>query len=978
MNDIAPKYLSEKEINISQIGLFGYITEVLSVLSEDSINATSIVFKECFANAAENIESLYKMASIYQLDSYFAKAATMQFVLIIDEDDIIDNGVVNGNIIKFCIDSNTQFFIDNIPFKLEYDIQILSKKVNVNGYEHYIHNATYIMDNPLSFAFTTNKFIKSKVIKYNNQNFVSLLINLRQMEMNVFEEVIVNNDKINKYQFDFQIDDSDNIEIAGFEAFYQSPVATENSVQLIKKMENTPKLKNPFCFYSMPGKGLLKITFSNDQNYFVPEFNSNLTVNIYTTRGKAGNFNKYDGDDIRIITTPDKYAENSGLILFGQCYGSSQSGKDSPTLEEFRDIIVAAQSTVLSYTTDNDLKLFFESMTDAGNSEIMFIKRRDDILFRLFSAFILFRDNDGVIMPTNTCDLFIEEKDIDVIQGEDYRGVIKAGRLLEYVKGSKDKLKFLDEVKIEDSLDIYEDTYLYTLPFLTILSTNPTGVELYLNSIDHEYKLDTEENNNDSLIQFIVNGLQITRNSLTESKEKDEEGNYIEDGKYEISLRILPSTETIDIISKQVKDDTDLEGVRTFVSTYDDKTYTDEGIVKVIIAFETDNIESCYMELFLSDIKNDNSGEYFYDFKNYLYTDDYVNTKNKMRVKNSVKNMKTGEPVEEWFIPSNNLIINVYIFYKYSDDIVIETSLETINTSSHKFDIIDEAKGFTLTNIYSTKTENVDLIKPLDMIKCRLDYNYDVNNQEMYNYNIFSVPVVKANYIKTSDNFEKIVSSFSAIYEYLNSGLDKLTNNFNIDIKFYNTYGKSRHYIIDASAAEIEMYRIQRTSYVDPNLLEDKESDIAKVYVDPNKIFEYENEDIYGNISLFLDKVHLTLNFDIKPYFTTDTANLVDDVKNFILKFMKSNFDAYGNNSYFNSNLMKQLEVEFADKIEYIIFRGINDYPLKIQRLEPIIDESNIRIYYEKMLDYVPEYLNIHYKITNGTSTPSININIID
>ena len=69
LNNTAPKYLNNDEINISQVGLFGYITETLANQGEDGMNSTSIVFKECFANAAENIESLYLMAAIYQLEN---------------------------------------------------------------------------------------------------------------------------------------------------------------------------------------------------------------------------------------------------------------------------------------------------------------------------------------------------------------------------------------------------------------------------------------------------------------------------------------------------------------------------------------------------------------------------------------------------------------------------------------------------------------------------------------------------------------------------------------------------------------------------------------------------------------------------------------------------------------------------------------------------------------------------------------------
>ena len=100
VNEVAPKYLDVENMNMASTGLFGYITELLSTVAEDGMNATSMVFKECFANAAENPESLYLMAAIYQLENLFATPASMPFVLLIGEDDIITKGKDTSGIIN--------------------------------------------------------------------------------------------------------------------------------------------------------------------------------------------------------------------------------------------------------------------------------------------------------------------------------------------------------------------------------------------------------------------------------------------------------------------------------------------------------------------------------------------------------------------------------------------------------------------------------------------------------------------------------------------------------------------------------------------------------------------------------------------------------------------------------------------------------------------------------------------------------------
>ena len=64
LNEVAPKYLNTSEINLSNIGIFGYNTECLGTIAEDSANIASMLFKENFACCAESPETLYLMALI--------------------------------------------------------------------------------------------------------------------------------------------------------------------------------------------------------------------------------------------------------------------------------------------------------------------------------------------------------------------------------------------------------------------------------------------------------------------------------------------------------------------------------------------------------------------------------------------------------------------------------------------------------------------------------------------------------------------------------------------------------------------------------------------------------------------------------------------------------------------------------------------------------------------------------------------------
>lgn len=901
ISQIAPKYLSSDEMNMSQTGLFGYITETLSTLGEDGLNATSMVFKECFANAAENIESLYLMAAIYQLENFFATPATMQFILLIEEDEILSRAKNENGLLTFYIDSATRFEIDGMVFNLEYDIRINSKKARDSD---YIHTAQYVWDHSLTISKSKNQYIQSKIIRYNNENFLALLVTLRQMTSQEFHETIITNDRINVSEFDFNL--GSDVQIAGFEAYYTPPSSTSGEIQLIKKLANTAKLSDPFCFYTMPDEGVLRISFANDERFFIPEFNSQLRVVIYTTDGEKGNFDEYTGDDINVITYATKYSENNGLIIFGQCSGDSSGGNNVRTFDEFRNAVITAQSTVNSFSTANDLELYFKSLIEAGNTQIMFMKRRDDALVRLFNAFVLLTDSNKVVLPTNTCDLMIEEEDIDADYPSTYRSLIKAGRIYQYSNKFPGCLEVNDELTPESDLDPYEDDFLYTNPFLMILSSRPVNAGLYLNSVNDDIPLDTETVNKDSFVQFMVSSLNVKRNAV------------LGENKYRFTIKLLPTSADLSECVVLVKDDTLVtEDDRTFVNPTDGKTYIDLKKIQVMIAFQDSGTETCYFELELFQIDD------YYHFEGYIETDDYVSANNKVKLVNSVKDINTGLPLSEKFIPCNQIIANVYTFYKHED----------ISNMHHKYENIGVAVGLTMTNKYSSKTTMLDLITPLNMVNAFLSYNQyiDKDGKETYNYRIASVPMIKANYLKNEERFKKFVNIFSNIYGYLDQEIDRLTNNFNIDIKFYNTYGKSKNYTIG----------------------DDKDTEQP------------------------LNRTNIRLHFGVKPYYTTDIENLLKDLQEYILDYLRSGFDSHGNNALYISNLIRSIEDDYSDKVEHLIYRGIDNYDLSIQKIEPKITNENIQDYYSTMLDYVPEYINAYYKFNGGKYEPEIILDVI-
>ena len=327
-NNIAPKYFSLDTIDETNVGLFGYITEMLGMSIEDSFLATTMQFKETFPVTAEDPDSLYLMAALFQMDNHFATPAKVGFNILISEDDVISHGTYENGFYTLNLDRDMVIKIDDIEFRLDYDIRITSKK-SEGGYTHM---AYYIFDFNNSLSDITSPYIATRVHTHpeNNKRYVLLTLYLHQVTKTVIEDTVLNNDTINivtkEYSFTSQL--------ANFEIYYRES-SSAPWTQMNKFMANSTNVsKDPSCYYKFIDSDKLSISFNTDERYFIPKFNSELKIEMYTTQGANGNFEKYTGNELSIAGVSDKYTSNKGLIFIGNVSGASKGGYDAKSLDE--------------------------------------------------------------------------------------------------------------------------------------------------------------------------------------------------------------------------------------------------------------------------------------------------------------------------------------------------------------------------------------------------------------------------------------------------------------------------------------------------------------------------------------------------------------------------------------------------------------------------------------------------------------------
>ena len=982
ITEVSPKYFSKvKNMSDLNVGLFGYINDILGETTKDAFFSISSLYKEIFPQLAELPESIYNHALLYQLNNVFAVPAKCYFTLVIAEDIIINNGTISAGFTYFDIDSGMSFVIDGKNFMLDYDIRITTKKTS-NG---FIHSAQYIMDPLNSLSDLTNPYILTGIyIGENKKRYVSLQVQLHQVSKRTIENTITSNDTINAVTMEYPFDN----QLANFEIFYRAP-GSGSFVQLKKLLENTFKLEDPFCFYSLSNDNLLKISFTNDEHYFQPEYSSDIIIQLYTTLGKDGNFEQYDGTSIRVVGSYDKYESNRGVVFMGNVIGSAENGSDRMTIDELQNETVKSYSTVKSFTTTSDLQIYFNEVMQKANEKtrVLFMKKRDDVYERLYCSFILFKDDDNNIIPTNTLDLLIKPEDVDYNLSLTSRNVVNAGKIYEYIEDAEDPYARIKKgYTYESDLDEFENSsndFIYMNPFLMIMGTNPLDVGFYINTISSNLPVDYLEVNSDSFYQFVIDTIQIDRNALDGGFEEltneeiitkfglkfDSLGNILEESTYiyDDSLEIVTysftipedliitqehtSAKRIELQQKQLKefyhnyierkkkeyeitvqlspiasleeepfvlkqDDTSTDGVKVFKNIYDGYEYIDSGDLKIVLEFIGLKNNRCMFTV-MNLVGFD---EEFYTFKGRIYTNDYISTKQELQITGGIYDSETMEyDVRNMvLIPSIDAQIIIHVLYRYPDKKVI---------GSNEFTRYKGFEEYTLTNKYRINQSNLaNFVIPVKEIKSYVEYVTKIEEGK-YTFRLERVPLVKANYIKIKEARDKFFSSMQNIYKYLEVAMNQLPNNYNIDLKFFNTYGRSEHYYLVDSETKI-------------------------------------------------DKPNISLTYNAK-FDVIDPELLVEDLKKFIKEKIESEkITLTKSPSFYSSAVVAACFDKFPNLVYLDLFK-INHYGTEIQSLESDVNESNILQELISTDDIIPEYLNIDHIISKGVKSPQIFINVL-
>src|SRR5699024_6199387 len=143
-------------------------------------------------------------------------------------------------------------------------------------------------------------------------------------------------------------------------------------------------------------------------------------------------------------------------------------------------------------------------------------------------------------------------------------------------------------------------------------------------------------------------------------------------------------------------------------------------------------------------------------------------------------------------------------------------------------------------------------------------------------FTIKRVPCIRRSYVNLEENMLEFVDNINYKKAYIDDALYVLEDNFLIDFKFFNTYGPSRIYTLDR----------------------------------------------WGYEKQLIDRVNLTLNFEVRLLQTSDK-----NTKDYILRDIKEIVEDLNDISSLHiPNLITTITNTYRESIEYIEFLGFNDY----------------------------------------------------
>jgi hypothetical protein len=525
LNGIGSKYLDIENNDILKAGELGYMTEVMAMIARDGIIHRNLMYNESFLNTASIPKSIYNWAKMFQVDVNKARPAVMPISITMKKSDIIKYATdtidsrygdsnENDNKSYFIIDRETPFYVEKTPFSLERSIIILVEpgllKENITVQYSIVENNYTDYDETIS---DDTPYVKSMTITgRDGEEYITMLTNVYQYERISEDRYVTSKNYIDNKIHTFTHPD----QLAYVNVYYTDRSGNTSFIPIISNSD-LEKDDDRFCYFTKTDNNKFEISFSGYVNDFMPQSNTILNVEYFVTKGSEGNFD-YDGSIV--YKFEDENIRNVPISV--SKVRPSGGGLDEPDLLSVKKKIMDAIATRETIITESDLNSYFNSLQYAGettNTDYKFVKKQDDVLRRIFSVYLLLRDSNDTIVPTNTINAKITSPSISASN----RLSKKPGSLIVYTSSSFDdelnnivrQYEFTEDINDVDSI-----LKSYICPYYMLVSTEPVPMVKYIhNSVSDSVGINYTNVSTSFAKEIVPSSINIYRNSIGSSSD---------------------------------------------------------------------------------------------------------------------------------------------------------------------------------------------------------------------------------------------------------------------------------------------------------------------------------------------------------------------------------------------------------------------------------------------------------------------------
>lgn len=858
VEDLKKRYVDDVDEETLALGLFGFIGDVESKKIQSAIIMTGELGNETFPTRAKLTKNILTHAIYQNISNINAVPARLTVNFGIKVSDM-EKFMINK---QYVFDRTCPIYIGDYEFHFDYDV-ILQVSQNAE-LATPVYSARYDMSHKNPVSTITSPYLGQPVkVRMLNDDYIIFTATIRQYTIERTIDTLVTDSVIDNKTYSFNFTN----QIAGFYVY-----ATENgkTTRLTPYFHGEPVDENEenYCRYLYIDDHTIRITF--DSQSYMPGLSTYLEIEAYTTLGENGNFEYSENAEESTEFVEFTSSENGygTITCYCKMQTDSSNGVDRKSSDELRKLVPKYALSRGYITTETDLNNYF-NLISTDQNRVKLQKKVDNQLERVWYAYFVLKDDYGNIVPSNTLPIEIDTSMDVCYKSDDGRWVLPAGTCFEYTLETG-ICKVVDPEVIPDGYtdEFFDGEHFYYMSvYNVILNPDPLYAAFYMTTVNTTSFFTYEWVNDKCTLQFITNRNNIRRLLLSDKNT------------YRFTFTLMQSVlSDFGMITEDVKEDTG--EVITHCK------------IKLVLLLYREGIPYRYA---YGTLKDFSSTDYTSDWEFVLETNNSLDNNNYLKI---LDLLTAGSDDKNYGYFENNFDAKLYVLAQFDEE------YGRYNLDNY----VPHLDGYSVTNVY-----NVD-----GGITLYRNYTSMMNTKvEAITDNVFHIsgmPLVGHHYMCDEDHVSYFLETLDDKRLYIENCLELVENSFDIDFKFFNTYGPCLTYTLgdneESSIGEIDITMKFRISLISASDIYTKDNVIAYI------------KDYIENLNDIGD-LHI--------------PNMINDIK-----------------------------AEFANTINWIEYMNFNDHRLGINHmiLRDVEDPHT-----------VPEFINIRNKYDDvGNLIPCIEV----